>query len=184
MEGYFGWVVKSENKMIAGKGSGTRTAKYFKGYFNLCGVKGRPAEIQSRNLLEDGNAFYYILSVGRGKTTWVPYPFIIALGVKNKPLKFVLTKDTGDGKGEVWVAKINAIRGDGENNERITLISDVAEVVVTKQKRNGAGAYYTLSTSQVKTLTGLDTATYQFDINVSEKSDAYIKKIVGEIIGN
>lgn len=134
---YYGWISNSNTKNKINRGTGTDTAEYIK-YYAINNGGASVADIQgirSKNLLRKNNKNYYILSIGKTKTGWAPYPNILAL----KP-ELLLTidpdpdSDSDKNKYKWWL-----LEGGKYDYSRLKLVS-----------RENAGDYYSLSLSQLE----------------------------------
>ena len=174
MSEYYGWIKKVNTKKTNMRGSGTKTADYFKYYFEQNGLK-KNEKHRSKNLYSSENGNFYILSIGSGKTMWAPYPFI--KDINN--LCLVLTRDTGECTGDVWIVELDDVK-DLENS------ISICGVELSLTPRENAGAYYSLSMKALKEIrkneNKLEVADYSFNLNANNDENR-IENIVRNIIG-
>jgi hypothetical protein len=163
----YGWIGNLENKNLSSRGSGTKTAEFFKKCAISLGAVSYSDKIRSKNLLMKDDKIFYLLSIGIGKPGWAPYPFIGEI----KRGFFILTIDDEDGKGKVWSFGYET----EVINEKCKLISmETGKFVELKlNDRKEGGNYYSLSLSNVKILTGKDNGNYQYDFKAAEGSNEH-----------
>ena len=179
-ECYYGWIKKSKYKKTKIRSNITKTGEYFCAYF-----KGEKAEkytdIRAKNLYSKCDKIYYILSIGRGKTMWAPYPFIKDINQK-KQLCMVLTVDTDDNTGEVWILDFKPGDISDGNNDCLSL----SGVEIKKNIRRDAGDYYSLSRNKVIEIREKQgknkEADYHFEMNNTSDNEKSIKRIVEKIL--
>ena len=175
----YGWIMKAGDSKIRiskNRGTGTKTGEYFGYFFTKEAGVMKSEKIRSKNLYEKGDQFYYILSIGKGKSTWAPYPFITEL----ENLTLILTQDSDEGKGNVWV-----IKKDGEKKK---IESDQSYffngIELKKQSRDDAGDYYSLSLNQVKNIKKKNGEGQEPDFSFdNSKEGSRISDVVNRILG-
>lgn len=168
MSDYYGWISKDKSGSISKRTSGTDTdtGSYFMQYLKDSGLI-KSIKHRSKNLLvKDDNKYYYVLSIGKNKTTWAPYPFIDEI----EDLTFILTQDTENEKGNVWIIR----KTEGERGY-------LNGIPLKHNQRDNGGNYYSLNKNQIKGLRNngnKDDPDFTFDKNQIKT----IKKIVEEIL--
>lgn len=169
----YGWIGKVSNKTVGKSRRRTNTADYFKHYLGD-EVHSEKLKNGSRNLFKIHNTYYYVLSIGKGKKEWAPYPYIERL----RPLCLILTQDkvndnSNENKGNVWIVRIDDIENNHNNHGELIING----VELKKQSGINDSDYYSLSLNQVTMMRGNnDKPDYEFeDIDSIEE---IVKKIV------
>ncbi len=176
MSEYYGWLSKIKNTTGNRRDSGTDTGKYFRFYFEK--YAKRSDNFRSKNLFVDNDRYFYVLCIGKGKTTWAPYPFITQI----ENLTLILTQDEADGKGKIWIVENNdnVVSKDSGFPETYKLNG----IEIKKQTRDNAGDYYSLSLRQIKTMRkkiNSDEPDYYFDTSETSGTGS-IEQIVSKIM--
>ena len=176
----YGWIGKTRNNKTSERGSGTDTAEYFK--YSIKSMGGIPyKDVQSKNLFEKDGRYYYVLSIGVGQSSWAPYPFIENL----EPIHLIMTRDIDSRSGDVWCMTISAEKRIVLSEEYLQLGDAENNIEIKKQKRKGAGEYYSLSLKNIKKITRKKEPDYKFDLNAvsseAQSVDAIIKTIFEDV---
>lgn len=148
---FYGWIGKTKKHIKQARNNGTITAKYIKYYLQELGAG--PANItgvQTKNLYNRDDKYYYILSIGEKGDSWAPYPFIDNL---NKPVYFILSKDIND--NEILLYSFKYV------NMKLKLVG----------RKTGTGnSYYSLSANTVAEQVSNQKNAFKKNVSLDEKS--------------
>lgn len=155
---FYGWIGKLKNYTLnGGRGAGTDTSKYIKYYAEQIGatIADDLKDVRTKNLLMYEGKYYYVLSIGKGRPAWAPYPFIDNL----ENVYFILTRDGNEeGEGTLWHFKY-----DKENMK------------LTRNERKNGGDYYALPLNKVKE----ECEGIPFSLYDGEEMKKILRKVLG-----